>query len=193
MHDKNYLLSLLDFSVWANEEFFKTIRELPPEEVTKQRKSLMNSILHSVNHLLVIDKVWLSHMKREKHSFENLQTILHENLDDLWAAKNETNQEIRDYVSGLSEDELEEIIDYELIGGNKGSLARYMIITHLAMHSSFHRGFIGDMFGQIPVRPAGQDIPVWERAVRNGIANVADPPSVTDHFGEPIEPDPDTE
>ena len=83
MHDKNYLLSLLDFSVWANEEFFKTIRELPSEEVTKQRESLMNSILHSVNHLLVIDKVWMSHMKGEKHSFEHLQTILHENLDDL--------------------------------------------------------------------------------------------------------------
>ena len=97
-----------------------------------------------------------------------MQTVLHENLDDLWAAKKKMDQEITNYVSGLSEDELEEVIDYELVSGNKGSLPRYMIITHLAVHGGFHRGFIGDMFGQIPVIPSGQDIPVWERALREG-------------------------
>jgi len=89
MHDKDYLLSLLDYTVWANEEYFKQIRDLPPGEVTKQRPSLMNNILISVNHMLVIEKVWLSHMKGGKHSFDKLQTILHENLDDLMAAKKE--------------------------------------------------------------------------------------------------------
>lgn len=168
MHDKEYLLSLLDYNVWANEKYFRQIGNLPADEVSKQRQSLMNNILISVNHLLVIDKVWLAHMKGETHSFENLQTVLHENLDDLWAAKKKMDQEITNYVSGLSEDELEEIIDYELVSGNKGSLPRYMIITHLAVHGGFHRGFIGDMFGQIPVIPSGQDIPVWERALREG-------------------------
>ncbi len=168
MHDKDYLLYLLDYNVWANEKYFRQIEGLPADEVTKQRESLMNNILNSVNHLLVIDKVWMAHMKGEKHSFEKLQTVFHENLDDLWVAKREMDQEIRNYVSGLSEDELEEVIDYELIGGNKGSLPRYMIITHLVIHSGFHRGFIGDMFGQIPVIPVDQDIPVWERALREG-------------------------
>ncbi len=166
MHDKKYLLALLDYNVWANEEYFKQIRGLPADEVTKPRESLMNSILISVNHLLVIDKVWLAHMRGEKHSFENLQTVLHENLDDLWVAKKKMDKEIRSYVSGLSEDELEEVIDYELVSGNMGRLPRYLIITHLAVHGGFHRGFIGDMFGQIPVIPASQDIPVWERAYR---------------------------
>lgn len=168
MHDKTYLLDLLDYNVWANEEYFKQIRDLPPDEVTKQRESLMNNILISVNHLLVIDKVWLAHMKGEKHPFEKLQTILHEDLDELFAAKRDMDREIRDYVAALSDDALEQIVDYELMGGNTGSLPRYMIITHLAIHGAFHRGFIGDMFGQVPLMPAGQDIPVWERAQRQG-------------------------
>lgn len=41
MHDKDYLLSLLDYTVWANEAYFKQIGELPAEEVGKQRPSLM--------------------------------------------------------------------------------------------------------------------------------------------------------
>jgi len=168
MHDKEYLLSLLDYNVWANEQFFQQIQELPAGEVSKQRPSLMNNLLISVNHLLVIDKVWMAHMKGEMHSFEALQTILHENLDDLFAAKKDMDAEIQDYVRGLDAAALEEVVEYELIGGNKGKLPRYMIITHLAIHGAFHRGFIGDMFGQVPVIPAGQDIPVWERALGGG-------------------------
>jgi len=41
-----------------------------------------------------------------------------------------------------------------------------MIITHLAIHGGFHRDFIGGMFSQIPIIPTGQDIPVWERVMR---------------------------
>jgi uncharacterized damage-inducible protein DinB len=166
MRDKDYLLSLLDYNVWANGEYFKQIGALPADEISKQRPSLMNSILISVNHLLVIDKVWLAHMKGEDHPFDSLQTILHEDLDDLRAAKTAMDREIRDYVCTLDGEGLEEVIHYELIGGNRGSLPRYLIITHLAIHGAFHRGFVGDMFGQIPLMPAGQDIPVWERALR---------------------------
>ena len=166
MRDRDYLLSLLDYNAWANEAYFRQIDGLPAEEVSKQRPSLMNSILISINHLLVIDTVWMAHLQGKSHPFTSLQTILHENLEDLWASKIKMNQEIRDYVSSLSGDELEEVVAYELIGGNRGSLPRYLIITHLAMHGAFHRGFIGDMFGQVPLMPAGQDIPVWERALR---------------------------
>jgi uncharacterized damage-inducible protein DinB len=168
MHDKDYLLSLLDYNAWANEEYFKQIAALPAEEVNKQRQSLMNSILISVNHLLVIDKVWMAHMRGQSHGYQSLQTILHDNLDDLLAAKKQMNDEVRAYVAALSKDELEEVVSYDLIGGKTGSLPRYLIITHLAIHGAFHRGFIGDMFGQIPLMPAGQDIPVWERTLRQG-------------------------
>ena len=87
MLDKNYFLTLLDYNSWANNQFFKVIVELPEVEVNKQRQSFMNSIRNSLNHLLVIDKVWLANMKKEKHVFTNLQTILFENMIDLWEAK----------------------------------------------------------------------------------------------------------
>jgi len=139
MVDKRFLLQLLDYNAWANDEYLAKLKELPAEEVTKQRPSLMNNMLINMNHLLVIDKVWLAHMRGEKHEFEKLQTVMHENLDDLVEAKKESDAEVRTYVEGLSNEELAEDIDYELIGGNTGTLPRYLIITHLAMHGGFHR------------------------------------------------------
>lgn len=164
MNNKEYLLNLLNYNSWANDEFFKVIVKLSSEEINKQRKSFMNSIRNSLNHLLVIDKVWLTNMKKEKHTFDNLQTILYENMEQLWKEKKKEEQLIKNYVENLSDKEFEEIVECELIGGNKVLISRSMIITHLVMHGGYHRGIIAEMFGQIPLPPIAQDITTWEKS-----------------------------
>ncbi len=163
MHNKEYLINLLDYNSWANDEFFKVILQLSPHEINKQRKSFMNSIRNSLNHLLVIDKIWLANMKKEKHTFDHLQTILFEDIDMLWDAKKKEEILIKKYTSNLSEHDLLELVDCELIGGNRVSMSRSMIITHLVMHGGYHRGIIAEMFGQIPLPPIAQDITIWEK------------------------------
>lgn len=164
MNNKEYLLNLLNYNSWANDEFFKVIIKLSSEEINKQRKSFMNSIRNSLNHLLVIDKVWLTNMKKEKHTFDNLQTILYENMEQLWKEKKKEEQLIKNYVENLSDKEFEKIVECELIGGNKVLISRSMIITHLVMHGGYHRGIIAEMFGQIPLPPIAQDITTWEKS-----------------------------
>ena len=163
MHNKEYLINLLDYNSWANDEFFKVILQLSPHEINKQRKSFMNSIRNSLNHLLVIDKIWLANMKKETHTFDHLQTILFEDIDMLWDAKKKEEIIIKKYTSNLSEHDLLELVDCELIGGNRVSMSRSMIITHLVMHGGYHRGIIAEMFGQIPLPPIAQDITIWEK------------------------------
>ena len=164
MHNQEYLINLLDYNSWANDQFFKVIVKLSPYEINKQRQSFMNSIRNSLNHLLVIDKVWLANMKRETHTFDHLQTILFEDMDMLWDAKKKEDILIKNYTSNLSEHDLLELVDCELIGGNKVSMSRSMIITHLVMHGGYHRGIIAEMFGQIPLPPIAQDITTWEKS-----------------------------
>ena len=166
MHDKPYLLSLLDYNIWARDLYYAQVDGLPDGELTRQRPSVMNSFLVLLNHFLVVEKVWMAHMKGRPHGFDKLQTVLHEDVASLQAAQHDMDREIRGYIEGLSDEELEEEVSYELIGGNTGRLPRYMILTHLIMHGAFHRGYIADMMGQVPARPAPQDIPVWERAAR---------------------------
>ena len=163
MHNQEYLINLLDYNSWANDEFFKVILQLSPHEINKQRKSFMNSIRNSLNHLLVIDKIWLANMKKETHTFDHLQTILFEDIDMLWDAKKKEEILIKKYTSNLSEHDLLELVDCELIGGNRVSMSRSMIITHLVIHGGYHRGIIAEMFGQIPLPPIAQDITIWEK------------------------------
>jgi uncharacterized damage-inducible protein DinB len=166
MKDKSYLRGLLEYNGWANAELFGKVRELPPEEIVKKRKTLLESIHLSLNHLLAVDRMWLAHMQGRAHGITELRARLYEDMDELWTARQEMDAILLDYLDGLDEDALEEIVDYELIGGNTGSLSRAMCLTHLAMHGSYHRGWIADMFGQAGAPPAIIDIPVYERAIR---------------------------
>ena len=52
MRDKNYLRMLIDYNAWANAETYRLVFDMPPAEVTKKRKSLLESIFVSLNHLL---------------------------------------------------------------------------------------------------------------------------------------------
>lgn len=166
MRDKSFLRSLLEYNAWANAELYKKVFELPPEEVTRKRKTLLESIHLNLNHLLAVDRMWHAHMQQRPHGIGELRARLYEDMDELWAARQEMDRTLLDYLDELGEDELEEVVDYELLGGNKGSLSRAMCFAHLVTHGSYHRGWVADMFGQAGAQPVSQDIPVFERAVR---------------------------
>lgn len=166
MDARPYLRSLLEYNAWANAELYAKVRELPPEEVMKKRKTLLQSIHVSMNHLLSVDLMWHAHMEKRSHGISELRAVQHEDMDALWDARQAMDDTLLAYLDGLSDADLEEIVDYELIGGNTGSLSRAMCLTHLVTHGSYHRGWIADMFGQAESPPPIIDIPVYERAVK---------------------------
>lgn len=168
MQDKTYLRGLMEYNTWANAELYARVRELPPEEVTRKRKTMLESIHLSLNHLLAVDRMWHAHMQVRAHGIAELRARLYEDLDDLWRARQEMDQTLLDYLDSLDEPAMEEVVEYELIGGNTGSLSRAMCFTHLAVHGAYHRGWIADMFGQAGAAPPIIDIPVYERAIRAG-------------------------
>lgn len=166
MRDTTYLSTLIDYNTWANEVFYQKVSELPPEEVTKKRKTLLESIFVSLHHLLNVDNIWMAHMTGTRHEYDGLRVTEIEDFDTLWAERRKMDQTLKNYVESLSPEDLEEVIDYELIGGNKGSMSRAMCLTHLITHGSYHRGWIADMFGQADALQPTADIPVYERALR---------------------------
>lgn len=166
MQDKDYLRSLLEYNRWANAELYGQVFALPPEEVTRKRRTSLESIHLSLNHLLAVDRIWHAHMERRAHGIAELRARLHDDLDSLWAARREMDRSLLAYLDSLDAAALEEVVDYTLIGGNTGSLSRAMCFTHLVLHGAYHRGWIADMFGQAGARPPLMDMPVYERAVR---------------------------
>lgn len=52
-------------------------------------------------------------------------------------------------------------VRFTLIGGKRSAMRRSEIVLHVINHTSYHHGFVADMFYQIPARPPLTDLPVF--------------------------------
>ncbi len=155
--------SLMRYNAWANKAIFDAVAALPAGEATKERPTLFKNMVNTLNHLYVVDLIWQAHLQGREHNIPALRTVLHPELADLWRAQVEIDGWYVAYGDSLSQSALEERVDFTLIGGNNGSMRRGEIFFHVVNHTSYHRGWVADMFYQIPLQPPYTDLPVFLR------------------------------
>jgi uncharacterized damage-inducible protein DinB len=154
---------LTRYNAWANKAIFDAVAALPAGEATKERPTLFRNMVNTLNHLYVVDLIWQAHLQGREHNIPALRTVLHPELANLWRAQVEIDGWYVSYGDALSPAALDEKVDFTLIGGNKGTMRRGEILLHVVNHTSYHRGWVADMFYQIPLQPPYTDLPVYLR------------------------------
>jgi uncharacterized damage-inducible protein DinB len=157
---------LARYNAWANKLIFDAVAELPPGEPEKERKSLFRNMVHTLNHNYVIDRIWQAHLEGREHGYAARNTPDHPPLAELWRAQQEIDAWYIAWSDALSDAALDERVSFMLIGGNRGVMTRGEILLHVVNHTSYHRGFVGDLFYQVPARPPTTDLPVYLRELR---------------------------
>ncbi|MEO9135777.1 MAG: DinB family protein [Casimicrobiaceae bacterium] len=164
---------LTRYNAWANKSIFDAVAALPEGEATKERNpgernSNFRNIVHTLNHNYVIDVIWQAHLQGRDHGLDSRNTIDHPALDPLWRAQQAMDEWYVTYSEQLSDTALNEPVHFTLIGGNKGVMTRDAILLHIVNHSTYHRGFVAQMFRQIPAIPPTMDLPVYFTETRQG-------------------------
>ena len=154
---------LTRYNAWSNKLMYDAVAALPEGEATKERTSLFKNIVHTLNHIYVIDVIWQAHLEGRAHGYTARNTPGHPPLVELWRAQQEVDQWYIDWSDKLSDAALDEALAFELIGGNKGVMTRGEMLLHVVTHTSYHRGFAADLFFQVPARPPTMDLPVYLR------------------------------
>jgi len=154
---------LTRYKRWADELIFQAVRALPEGEATKERPTLFKTMLHTLNHIYVVDLVWQAHLEGRKHGISALNVILHEDVEDLWRAQQAADEWYVALSDSLSEPALREIVEFEFIDGKPGRMSRGDILLHVVNHTTYHRGWVADLFFQVPARPPTTDFPVFLR------------------------------
>jgi len=157
---------LARYNAWANKVTFDAVAALPAGEAEKERKSLFRNMVHSLNHNYVIDRIWQAHLEGRDHGYAARNTPDYPPLADLWRAQQDVDGWYIRWSDGLSDAVLEEPVRFTLIGGNEGVMTRGEILLHVVNHTSYHRGFVADLFYQVPARPPTTDLPVYLREIR---------------------------
>ena len=158
--------TLTRYNQWANKLVFEAAFKLPEEEVTKVRPTLFKNIVHSLNHNYVIDRIFQAHLEGREHGYTARNTAEWPPLEELWRAQQEVDAWYVRWSDALDEVDLDRRVDFKFVGGGEGSMTRGEIILHIVNHTSYHRGFVADLFHQIPARPPTTDLTVFLRDAR---------------------------
>ncbi|HEY8069661.1 MAG TPA: DinB family protein [Burkholderiales bacterium] len=157
---------LTRYGAWANRLIFDAVAALPEGEAVKPRKSLFRNIVHMLNHNYVIDRIFQAHMEGRAHGYSARNTPDHPPLADLWRAQQEIDAWYVAWSDALSDAALAETVHFTFVGEGEGALTRGEILLHIVNHTSYHRGFVAQMFYEIPARPPTTDLPVYLRDAR---------------------------
>jgi uncharacterized damage-inducible protein DinB len=159
---------LARYNAWANRLIFDAVAALPADEAVKERATLFRNMVHTLNHNYVIDRIWQAHIEGRDHGYDARNTKDHPPLAELWRAQQEVDQWYIGWSDTVTEAALEERVSYTLIGGNPGAMTRGEILLHVINHTTYHRGFVADLFYQVPARPPTTDLPVYFREAGAG-------------------------
>lgn len=163
MESLERLKLLTEYKHWANQRTFSAISELPDGEAVRQRQTRFGNMVHTLNHVYVIDDIFKCHLLSSPHNYSTRNTESHPPLSTLWEQQKAMDKWYIDYVQSLSKDKLSEIVEFEFVDGGQGSMSRADIISHIVNHGTYHRGFIADMMYQVPATLPANDFPVYLR------------------------------
>ncbi|MCC6608680.1 MAG: DinB family protein [Burkholderiales bacterium] len=154
---------LTRYNAWANRVIFDAVGALPPGEATKERPSLFRSMVKTLNHLYVVDLIWQAHLEGRPHGIPALNTVLHPELPALQAAQHDLDAWFIAWSDGLVPADLDRRVSFTLLSGNHGEMAVRDIVFHFVNHTSYHRGFVANLFYQVPAVPPLTDLPIYLR------------------------------
>ena len=154
---------LARYNAWANNLIFDAVAGLPEGEAVKPRQSLFKNMVHMLNHNYVIDRIFQAHLEGRGHAYDARNTPDHPPLAELWRAQQEIDAWYVAWSDALSDAVLAQTVRFTFIGGGQGAMTHGEILLHVINHTSYHRGYIAEMFYQVPARPPTTDLPVFLR------------------------------
>jgi uncharacterized damage-inducible protein DinB len=149
------------YRTWADGLLYASVAQLPVAEVSKTRQTLFKSIIGTLNHNYVVDLIWKANLLGEPHGFSRRDEILHPKLDDLFQAQQRESQWFEVWAAKQTESSLAEVIPFKYVSGQEFAMSRGAMLMHLVNHASYHRGWVCEMFFEIPAKPPVTDIPVF--------------------------------
>jgi len=155
--------ALARYNAWANKLIFDAVAALPAGEATKPRQTLFKNMVHTLNHNYVIDRIFQAHLEGRDHGYGARNTPDHPPLEELWRAQQELDAWYVAWSDRVTPAQLDEVVPFTFVGGGEGRMTRMQILMHLVVHTSYHRGFVADLFYQVPARPPTTDLTVYLR------------------------------
>jgi len=147
------------FNAWANERLYDVVARLPDEAYRADKGAFFGSVHNTLNHLLLVDRLWIGRIEGRDRGIRALDQILHDDFASLRDARREEDRHLVEMMDRLGEEELQRPVRYRrMIGdGQEEARAGHILLTMLN-HQTHHRGQIHALLTQMDLVPPPLDV-----------------------------------
>lgn len=162
MNTADLFRKLAGFNAWANGKIYDSCAALPDAALREERGAFFGSIHATLNHLLVVDKGWISRIEGVESGVESLDQILYEDMAELRRAREAEDARLIRLCDGLDQEGIDRIVSYKFMDGTPAKTALDVILITLFNHQTHHRGQLHAMLTQAGRPSLDLDIIVYE-------------------------------
>jgi uncharacterized damage-inducible protein DinB len=130
-----------DYNRWANRRLYQAAGGLSDAQYRKDQGAFFGSLHHTLNHLLVTDRIWMKRFTGSGEAPALLDAILFDDFADLASARAAEDERIIAWICGLTEEDLAGRFTYRPIT-NPAPVTQRLAppLAHLFNHQTHHRG-----------------------------------------------------
>jgi len=145
------LTSLFEYKAWANRGLYDALLAAQPAEEHAMELAMITITL---DHVSVIDQLFKARIAGEPEPFPGVISPQLPSLAELRDTVAKTDAWYIDYVRGVPQAELDEVLEFTFTDGDPGRMSRAEMLGHVLTHGNSHRGAIGAKLGAIKVKGA---------------------------------------
>ncbi len=138
---RRHFMMFAAFNQWANRRIYDAAADLSGDEFTRDVGAAFGSMAGTLNHILVADRIWMKRFTGEGDAPTRLDTILHEDLPSLRAARETEDRRILDWIESREDKDLAGRFVYTTVTDMRTISQRLSpALGHFFNHQTHHRG-----------------------------------------------------
>lgn len=171
---------MASYNTWMNAKLYESANELSPDELRADRGAFFKSVLGTLNHIVVADRIWLQRFAEHPSSHgalaalrllptpRSLNEILFSDLSELSAHRKMLDGAIERWVESLTDSDLSQVLCYTTLKGARVCKRYSGLVLHFFNHQTHHRGQVTTLLSQFGRDVGGTDLftllPIEEQA-----------------------------
>ena len=153
------------YNRWANTRLYDAASALDDEAYRRDCGAFFKSMMGTLNHILVGDRVWMKRFTGEGTNPPSLDTILYEDLASLRAAREAEDRRILAFIDGLDDAAVAGRFTYTTMTDLRTVSQRLApALSHFFNHQTHHRGQAHMILSVLGETPPELDLIQFHRA-----------------------------
>jgi uncharacterized damage-inducible protein DinB len=155
----NHFPLMARFNQWANQKLYGSVAALADERYRADLGLFFGSVHRTLNHLLVVDRIWTRRIDGEPHGIASLDVQLYDSFAELSHARAAEDERLVRQVDALDEGRLARPVRYRrIIGSGEAETRCSHILITLFNHQTHHRGQVHAALTQSGIVPPPLDV-----------------------------------